>query len=104
MPQLRCNAHNCVSNTGEYCSRANINVGGMQATNSVETNCSNFCESQGSFTNSIELTPTPMMSVNCEATNCKFNNGLACNADSIAVSGSNASTCDGTCCSSFCEK
>lgn len=101
MPKLRCSAESCIHNNSQCCCRGEIEVAGQGAGTSDETCCANFYDDLGRAKNAVAQEPTVNMDVQCEATNCTYNNACKCNADSIDVSGYGACKCDETCCSSF---
>lgn len=114
--ELSCSAFNCVHNMSGLCSASQIHVLGNGAQSSAETMCSTFAEKgiknafanltnmniggevKQLFTNSsIEMSPI----IKCDALNCKYNEGRACEASNIQVHGPDANSIEGTGCVTF---
>lgn len=101
MPRLNCSAANCSYNNSNYCCKNQIQVSGSMAQQAQSTCCESFIESNGAFTNSVQV-PNPHLYVSCEAKNCIHNCNNNCEAESISVGGGiAASTSRETECDSF---
>ena len=101
MTSLKCSATTCMHNSDHYCCKNVISVDGSTATAKDNTFCGSFDESRGgSFKNSYE-TPNHNLKIECEATNCVYNDNKLCNADHIDISGSGAKHADDTECATF---
>lgn len=113
---LSCNALNCVHNTSGLCSANKIEVEGMNASTSNETQCHTYAEKgiKNAFTNMVNMNVAGEIkqlinnkSVNmspeivCEAVSCRYNISNACSAPNVQVIGGAAHTSEGTECETF---
>lgn len=113
---LSCNASHCIHNINGLCLASNITVKGFSAQGAADTLCSTFAEKnfKNAFAalsnnnlsgevkqifnvNSISMYPK----VSCNATRCKYNQNMLCQAEGLVISGSGAISPEGTYCSSF---
>ncbi|MDD3219497.1 MAG: DUF1540 domain-containing protein [Lachnospiraceae bacterium] len=102
MPLLNCSAVKCVYNKNEYCSKADIQVGGEDAQTSDETCCASFKErGHDSASNSTGETASAYTQVQCEACTCVHNDQEECHADAIDICGCNACDCMETKCGTY---
>ncbi|HEY8892055.1 MAG TPA: DUF1540 domain-containing protein [Clostridium sp.] len=104
---LSCSATICVNNMSGICSASTINISGVSAHKSEETQCETFDEKglKNSLTNvlnmnvvgeikqvfdndSIEMSPR----IRCKAINCKHNEEKLCTAKNILVNGIDVSS------------
>ncbi len=104
MAQLECAVVTCSYNKEGKCCKGDIMVGGSHARSSEGT----FCESyrncnDNHYTSSLDH-PCSIISIDCDAVNCKNNSGYKCYALNVAMMGSNAKTCKDTSCITFEEK
>lgn len=113
MPRLKCGAQNCIYNQNRYCSRNRIHVQGSQAIHEDETQCGTFkaCDNENMGALKLEMAyideSNEHLSINCDATNCKFNESELCHKDIVKISGISAKSRQDTSCESFeknCEK
>ena len=105
MPELKCTVQTCTHNKNFYCDLERIIVGGSSAKRSEETCCDSFEERKGSaqnsYGNSAGQTASACSSVDCQATQCRYNDNCQCHAGKISVEGSNACQCGQTECATF---
>lgn len=101
MPALRCTAMKCVYNDDMLCSKGDIQVRGDHATQVDETCCASFREKSGESNKMSCGCGTDTIKVGCTACECTFNENEVCHAGSIDINGSNACSCDETCCGTF---
>lgn len=108
MPLLKCGVKPCVFYEDKHCTRISIVVQGDQARIEEETHCGSFHKKERESKNDIyqiEMASlghiNEHMSVNCEATNCRFNRNLLCHAEEIKIDGTRAHHSNETFCSSF---
>lgn len=105
MPELKCTVQTCMHNKDFYCALDKIQVGGSSAKNAEETCCDSFEERKGStqnsYGNSAGQTASACSSVDCQATQCRYNDNCQCHAGKISVEGSNACQCGQTECATF---
>ena len=105
MPELKCTVQTCVHNDQFLCRLDKIQVGGNNAKNPQETCCDSFEERKGSaqnsYGNSAGQTASACSSVDCQATQCRYNDNCQCHAGKISVEGSNACQCGQTECATF---
>lgn len=116
MPKLICSANNCVNNIGGLCTANTIDVHGMRAHSSNETECETFAEKglKNALANlvnmnitgeirqvfsgsSIEMSPK----IKCQAVNCSHNKDKICIARMVQIYGPGAVTSEGTECETF---
>lgn len=101
MVRLDCNVKTCIHNAENCCCRGNILVDGQDANTKESTACASFYEkSDDSYRNQYE-TPDVSLAVDCEATNCRYNENMICCAEHINISGSSASDKRQTECATF---
>ncbi len=100
MPSISCNAQECVHNKNNCCCLSNVKIGGENAKYAEKTNCENFCECNGSAENRAQ-SACMCQSIDCDATNCIYNNDKICNADRIDVIGAEAHKAHQTECYTF---
>lgn len=113
---LSCDALNCVHNANNLCSADRINVDGMNASASSETNCETFVEKgiKGAFTNMMNMnvqgevkqlfnknSNSMSPEITCEATSCMHNIDNVCDANGVQIIGRSASSSSGTECETF---
>ncbi|MCY6483282.1 DUF1540 domain-containing protein [Clostridium aestuarii] len=116
---LSCSVGKCVHNINGLCSAREINVGGLKANTSSDTQCGTFAEKglKNAFTNlanmnisgelkqvfaknSIEMSPK----IICNAENCSYNNNRICNAPNVQIKGLRAQMSEQTECETFIQK
>lgn len=94
----------CAHNQGCYCVLDKVEVGGKNANTACMTCCDSFVErKEGEYVDSVKEA-TPTCSINCNASECKYNEGCSCTAGNVNVQGVGACTCKETECSTFCCK
>ena len=106
MAELKCDVENCTYNEEHYCCKGDIMVGGKHACSTEDTCCESFAqrkEGRDSYTSSISH-PSRIISIDCEAVKCVYNNNYKCVADHVDIVGLGASDSKGTECSTFREK
>lgn len=101
MPLLVCSAQSCVYNEAEMCCKGDIKVAGDAACKCQETCCSSFQERRGDSARSSMGTPCQKIDVDCEASQCTFNESCRCSADKIGIAGAAANESTQTECASF---
>ena len=101
MPELRCTVQTCLHNKDFYCDLDGIRVGGNQAKSSEETCCDSFEERKGDTYSNVTANASPTSSIDCKATDCKYNDNCSCHAGKISVEGSRACQCEQTECATF---
>ena len=106
MTNLKCSVSSCLNNDDYLCSRNNITVDGMQATNKDSTCCDSFSTLDSAFSNSAYAPiGNPETEIKCDVKNCEYNqDGNICTADSISVDGDGASSARETRCATFRSK
>lgn len=103
MADLRCQADTCTYNKSEYCCKGDIMVGGKHAVEEADTCCGSFAMKRGdSFTSAMEH-PKKTISIDCEATKCKYNSDYRCVAEHVDIKGAGASDSRRTACATFVE-
>ena len=101
MPKLSCDVGTCMHNEEHCCCKGSIVVDGKMADCAQKTCCLSFDErGKDSFKNSYER-PNMSMPVECEATNCIYNENRRCNAEHVGIAGTQAKRSQDTECSSF---
>ncbi len=105
MPELKCTVQTCMHNKDFYCALDKIQVGGSTAKDAKDTCCDSFQQrseaAQNSYTNTTGQTTSACSSVECQATQCKYNDNCQCHAGKISVEGSSACQCSQTECATF---
>lgn len=103
MPALNCSATTCIYNKNELCSKGDIEVGGSGAKTPEETCCKSFRErGMDSYTNSAaDGCGCTKIGVDCQATNCMYNESCKCMAGGIEIKGQDAEKSGDTKCGSF---
>ncbi len=102
MTTLGCTVDTCGYNKDCCCCRSNIVVGGDSATCKDDTCCTSFKE-EHACKNSTS-SPNASLNVNCDATQCIYNDNRKCGAPHIDIAGATASTSTQTLCSTFVAK
>lgn len=104
MPQLKCTVQTCVHNQQFLCDLDAIEVGGSNAKSAGETCCDSFQERKGDSYSNVTGSASELSSIDCKATDCKYNDQCECHAGKISVEGSSACRCGETACATFeCE-
>lgn len=104
MAQLNCTVENCAYNEEKYCCKGDIMVGGKHAEKETDTCCESFMEQKTDrFTSALEH-PSKIISIDCEAVKCVYNNNYKCVAEHVDIKGCGASDCRETSCATFKEK
>ena len=106
MAELKCGVENCTYNKEHYCSKGDIMVGGKHADTTEGTCCESFVqrrEGHDAYTSSLAH-PSKIISIDCEAVKCVYNNNYKCVADHVDIAGGGASDSKGTECTTFTEK
>ncbi len=104
MANLDCTVDSCVYNKSECCCKGDIMVGGKHAHNEDDTCCESFSERRGdSYISALEH-PSKTISIDCEATKCKYNSSYKCYAEHVDIKGGEANDCRETACATFEEK
>ena len=85
MPELKCTVQTCMHNKDFYCDSFKERKG----------------SAQNSYGNSAGQTASACSSVDCQATQCRYNDNCQCHAGKISVEGSNACQCGQTECATF---
>lgn len=113
MPKLKCDVRSCIYNADFCCCRSVIKVSGSRADNSDETACSTFHRVKRKVNiDSIYKMEfaridgiNQFVSIECEASNCIYNEKELCSAPRVKISGgSKANKIDETICDTFIEK
>lgn len=103
MAELQCKVENCTYNRENCCCKGDIMVGGHHACCEDETCCESFMQRRGdSFSNSTS--PERIISIDCEAVKCVYNNNHKCVADHVDIKGCGACDCRETACATFKER
>ena len=106
MAELRCQVENCTYNKEKLCSKGDIMVGGKRADKAEDTCCESFLqerEGMAAFRNAISH-PSKIISIDCEAVKCIYNNNYKCVAEHVDIKGHSACDCKETACATFKEK
>jgi len=101
MPELKCTVQTCLHNQEFLCDLDGIEVGGSEATTHRQTYCDSFQERKGEGYSSVAGTASDTSRINCQATDCMYNEQHDCHAGKISVEGSNASHSESTECATF---
>lgn len=106
MAELKCSVDNCVYNDQHLCCKGDIMVGGRHASCCDDTCCESFAErreGQSSFKNSTTH-PSHIISIDCEAGKCEYNEDYKCTAGHVDICGCGACDCTGTACATFTDR
>ncbi|HKM03562.1 MAG TPA: DUF1540 domain-containing protein [Lachnospiraceae bacterium] len=104
MAELNCGVSNCFYNKNSLCSKGDIMVGGKQADVKDQTSCESFSNrEQESYTSSLDHA-SKVISIDCEASKCTYNNNYRCIASQVDVTGNGAKGSKETSCSTFVQK
>lgn len=106
MAELKCGAESCTYNKDRLCAKGDIMVGGKHAQTSDDTCCESFMEKRGigdSYTSSISH-PSKIISIDCEAVKCVYNQNYKCVASHVDIRGGQAHESRETACATFKEK
>lgn len=101
MPELKCTVQTCTHNKNFYCALDKIQVGGNTAKRCEETCCDSFVERNGDQSSNVTGEASALSNINCQATDCTYNEQCKCHAGKISVEGSNACQCQQTECATF---
>ena len=107
MPTIKCDAVKCVFNTHGGCSREYIEVNKeCTAHECCETYCDSFSDKMSEMKNSActDGCACKNSDIECEVTNCAYNQNKVCTAGSIHVGKSHSSKPVETECETFTEK
>ena len=106
MAELICGARSCTYNKDCLCSIGFIMVGGKHADKSDDTCCESFVVKRGdgdSYTSSLSH-PSKVISIDCEAVKCVYNQNYKCVAAHVDIRGEKANQSRETACATFKEK
>ena len=105
MAELKCGAESCVYNKDRLCAKGDIMVGGKHADRSDDTCCESFMvkRTEDSCTSSIAH-PSKIISIDCEAVKCVYNQNYKCVASHVDIRGGQANESRETACATFKEK
>lgn len=104
MSELNCGVSNCFYNKDALCSKGDIMVGGKQANKTDETSCESFSNRKSdAYTSSLDHA-SKIISIDCEASKCTYNNNYRCIAEHVDVTGNGASGSKETACATFVQK
>ena len=117
--KLMCSAGTCVNNMSGLCTASTINVHGIRANQSIDTECETFAERgmknavsnlvnmnisgeirQAFNKGSIVMSPK----IKCEAVHCNYNDHKLCSAKSVQIYGPGAATSEGTQCDTLSDR
>lgn len=104
MTRLDCTVSTCVHNAEKCCCKRGILVEGMGAKDSCDTCCGSFEENRGGLFKNLFKTPESKLEVDCDVTNCLYNDDHLCRAEKITIAGDGARAVGQTECSSFRER
>ena len=104
MANLKCSANTCTYNKESLCCKGDIMVGGAHADCSGKTCCESFNERRGDSLTSATSHPSPTISIDCEASGCRYNFNYKCTAEKVAINGAGAKDSQETACGTFVEK
>ena len=76
-------------------------VEGLTARDKCDTCCGSFDEKKGGMFRNLFKTPENRLDVECDATNCVYNDDRRCVAEHIGITGGNATEAVQTECASF---
>lgn len=106
MAELQCRVENCTYNKETFCCKGDIMVGGKHACCTDDTCCESFAqrrEGRDAYTSSLEH-PSKIISIDCDAVKCMYNNNYKCAAEHVDIKGCGACDCRETSCATFREK
>ncbi len=105
MAELKCGAESCTYNKDRLCSKGDIMVGGKHADRSDDTCCESFMLKRGedSYTSSLSHA-SKIISIDCEAVKCVYNQNYKCVASHVDIRGGQANESRETACATFKEK
>lgn len=106
MTELKCGVENCTYNKECLCSKGDIMVGGKDAKKEEETCCESFAmkrEGQDVYSSSLSH-GSRMISIDCQAVKCIYNNNYKCIAEHVDITGRGAGDSRETSCATFTEK
>ena len=106
MAELKCGARSCIYNKEHLCSKGDIMVGGKYADKFEDTCCESFAarkEGKDVYTSSLSH-PSVVISIDCEAVKCVYNQNYKCVAEHVDIRGGHAGESKGTACATFTEK
>lgn len=107
MPNINCDVVRCVFNTKGGCSRDYIEVDeNCEAHECCETYCESFSDKISEIKNSActDGCPCSDSEIECDVTNCKYNDNEYCTAEQIKIGTVHAKNCHETECETFTEK
>ena len=101
MAELVCDVITCGYNKEKRCCKGDIMVGGTHAQQDKDTCCESFRqEGCDCYTSALDH-PCQTISIDCEATQCKYNSNYKCYAKSVTIDGSRAKESKETLCRTF---
>ncbi len=106
MAELKCGVESCTYNKEHLCSKGDIMVGGKHASNYEDTCCESFAvrrEGRDAYTSSLAH-PSSVISIDCEAVKCIYNQNYKCIAEHVDIRGGHANESRETACATFTEK
>ncbi len=101
MPELKCGVITCTHNYENYCELDKIEVVGNTAKQARDTSCGSFEERRSESCGNASKQVSATSHINCQAQQCKYNEGCKCCAGKISVMGTNASKIEQTECATF---
>lgn len=113
MTTLNCCSTNCVNNKNGFCNANEVKIKGQDAHFVAETECESFNSSRlkniAKMLNSINIinrlqeynAKAPVISINCTASNCFYNQNGHCGAEHITCKSNEIK--NKACCSTFIE-
>ncbi len=106
MAELKCGAESCIYNKEHLCAKGDIMVGGKHADKYDDTCCESFVvrkEGRDAYTSSLSH-PSIVISIDCEAVKCVYNQNYKCVAEHVDIRGSRANDSKETACATFTER
>lgn len=103
MPKLSCTVAECTHNKDNLCCLDVIKVGNTNATTTDQTECDSFSQKDDivkKFVSAVE-SPVSNLHINCDATDCIYNEEKNCSATDVCICGDNCCTCSDTRCDTF---
>ncbi|MFT3983356.1 MAG: DUF1540 domain-containing protein [Lachnospiraceae bacterium] len=104
MAKLDCSVDSCIHNSDELCCRGEIDVKGSRACSMCDTCCGSYQKRSGDNASNATVYPNETIGINCEASNCIYNNDFKCTAKSVGIAGYGARDKEETECSTFRER